>query len=138
MARHIKYYKGKVVVSPSSDYVEYCESMFAHGSFVHQKCSNYTLTNLFFGLCRYVWIIDQLVIRPSPHPKALTHPSSSEVLRAKERTRTHYLFVVFTFELVVESIQEFGGASINTPIIKHFMMDYYKFLIHDLLLLNFF
>jgi hypothetical protein len=110
--------------------------MFAHGSFMHQKCSNYTLSNLYFGLCRYVWIIDQLVIRPSPHPKAPTHPSNPEVLRAKERTRTPYVFIVFTFELVIESIKEFAGASINTPIIKHFTMDYYKFLIHDLLLLE--
>jgi hypothetical protein len=48
---------GKVMVSPKSGYGEFCEScefVFAHGSFVHQKCSNYALTNLLFGLCKYV------------------------------------------------------------------------------------
>jgi len=45
---------GKVVVSPSSGYGESYESMFAYGSFVHQECSNYALTNLLFGLCRSV------------------------------------------------------------------------------------
>ncbi len=43
--------RGKVVASPSSGHGESCESMFAHGSSVHQKCSNYALTNLLFGLC---------------------------------------------------------------------------------------
>jgi hypothetical protein len=38
--------RGKVVASPSSGHEESCESVFAHGLFVHQKCSNYALTNL--------------------------------------------------------------------------------------------
>jgi hypothetical protein len=39
---------------------ESCEFVFAHGSFVHQKCFNYALTNLLFGLCKFVWVIDCL------------------------------------------------------------------------------
>ncbi len=31
------------------------------------KCFNYTLTNLLFGLCRFVWVIKLLVNLPSPH-----------------------------------------------------------------------
>jgi hypothetical protein len=31
---------------------ESCESVFAHGLSVHQKCSNYALINLLFGLCK--------------------------------------------------------------------------------------
>jgi hypothetical protein len=39
---------------PSSGRGESCESVYARASFVHQKCSNYALTNLLFGLCRSV------------------------------------------------------------------------------------
>jgi hypothetical protein len=53
---------------------ESCESMYACDSFVHQKCSNYALTNLLFGLCRSIWIIDPLIIRSNPHFEALAHP----------------------------------------------------------------
>jgi hypothetical protein len=44
--------------------------MYAHDSFIHQKCFNYAITNLLFGLCRFMWIIDLLVIHPNPYPKA--------------------------------------------------------------------
>jgi hypothetical protein len=47
---------------------ESCESVFACGLFVHQKCSNYALTNL-FGLCRSVWVIDCLSHFLVPIPK---------------------------------------------------------------------
>jgi hypothetical protein len=66
--------RGKVVASPSSSRGESCESVYAHGSFVHQKCSNSTLTNLLFGLCKFVWIINPLVTCPSPHPRAPACP----------------------------------------------------------------
>jgi hypothetical protein len=50
------------------------QHMFARASSVHQKCSNCALTNLLFGLCRFMWIIDLLVIHHNPHPKALECP----------------------------------------------------------------
>jgi hypothetical protein len=103
--------RGKVVLPSSSGRADSCESVFAHGSSVHQKCSSYALTNLLFGLCRSIWIIDPLVIRFSPHPEAPTRPSTSEVLRARERAPILYPLVVFTFEFVVKSIKEFGGVS---------------------------
>jgi hypothetical protein len=84
--------------------------MFARGPSVHQKCFNYALTNL-FGLCRFMWIIEPLVIRPNLNLEAPTHPFTPEMLRAKEYTPTPYRFVVFTFEFAVEFIKEFGGAS---------------------------
>jgi len=40
-----------------------------------------------------------LVTRPSPHPKAPTHPSCPQVLQVKERTPTPYSFIIFTFGL---------------------------------------
>ncbi len=93
---------------------EFCEFVFACGSFVHQKCSNYAQTSLLFGLCRSMWIIDLLVTCPSPHLEALAHPSTPEVLRAKECTLTPYPSVVFTFGLAIESIKEFGVHELIT------------------------
>jgi len=52
-----------------------------------------------------------LVNLPSPHPKASTHPSTPEMLGARERAPTLSPFVVVTFGLAIESIKEVGGAS---------------------------
>jgi hypothetical protein len=85
---------------------EFYESIFAHssfvfiyGSFVHQKRSNYALTNLLFGLYRSVRVIDLLVTHRSPYLGAPTCCSTPEVLRARERTPIPYPFVVFTLDL---------------------------------------
>jgi hypothetical protein len=66
MARHREYYKRKVVASPKSGlwgvlWVHVCLWLVCALKMFH-----YALTNLLFGLCRSVWIIDALVIRPSP------------------------------------------------------------------------
>jgi hypothetical protein len=45
-----------------------------------KKGSNYALTNLLFGLCEFVWVINLLVNLPSPHPKISTHPSTLKML----------------------------------------------------------
>jgi hypothetical protein len=90
---------------------ESCESMFACDLYVHQKCSNYALTKLLFGLCKFVWVIDLLVNLPSFYPKIPARPSTLEVLWARERTPTLTPSIVFTFGLAVESIKEFRGAS---------------------------
>jgi hypothetical protein len=71
--------RGNVVASPNLGCGESCEFIYARGLSVHQKCSNYALTNLLFGLCKFVWISDPLVIHCSPHPRALTHPSTLEM-----------------------------------------------------------
>jgi hypothetical protein len=88
--------RGKVVASPKSSRGECCESVFAHGLSVHQKCFNYTLTNLLFGLCRSVWIIDLLVTYLSSHPRALACPFTPKVLGARECAPIPYPSVVFT------------------------------------------
>ncbi len=111
MARHKVYYKGGRWWLPwSLGCDESCESVFVRDEFVHQKCSSYTLTNLLFCLCKFVWVSDLLINLPSPHPKALARPSTPKVLRAKERTPTPPS-IIFTLGLIVESIKEFGGAS---------------------------
>jgi hypothetical protein len=103
--------RGRWWLPPSSGRGESCESVFARGLSVHQKCFNYALTNLLFGLCRHVWVIDLLVILPSPYLGAPIHPSTPKVLQAREHTPTPSPSVVFTFGLAFESIQEPGGAS---------------------------
>ncbi len=90
--------RGKVVASPNPGRGESCEFVFVHGSSVHQKCSNYALTNLLFGLCKSMWIIDSLVTHPSPHPGAPAHPFTPKVLQARECTPTLYPSVIFTLD----------------------------------------
>jgi len=46
--------RGKVLASPSLGCGESCESVYARGLSMHQKCYNYALTNLLFGLCGLV------------------------------------------------------------------------------------
>jgi hypothetical protein len=53
VVNHREYYKeegGGFLPSLGRD--DSYESVYASGLFVHQKCSNYALTNLLFGLCR--------------------------------------------------------------------------------------
>ncbi len=104
--------RGKVMASSSLGRAKSCESMFTDGSSMHQRCSNYALTNLLFGLCRSVWVIDLLANIPSPHLGALAHPSNLEVLWAKERTSMPFRSIVFIFGFIVEFIKELRGASI--------------------------
>ncbi len=64
-----------------------------------------------------------LVTRPSPHLEALARLSTPELLQNKECAPTPYLYDVFTFGLVVESIKEFGGVSdvpqnMATPLVE--------------------
>jgi hypothetical protein len=51
---------------PSPGHGESYESVFAYDSSVHQKCFDYALTNLLFGLCRFVRVIELLVIHSNP------------------------------------------------------------------------
>ncbi len=103
--------RGKVVTSPKSGpwwVLWVCVYLW----FIHApKCYNCTLTNLLFGLCKSVWVIELLVNLPNPHPGAPTHPSTPEVLRTRECAPTPSPFVVFTFGLIIESIKELRGAS---------------------------
>jgi len=53
MVKHREYDKREGGASrPSLGHGESCEFVFAHGSSLHQKCYNYTLTNLLFDLYR--------------------------------------------------------------------------------------
>jgi hypothetical protein len=69
-------YGGRWWLPPSLGRDEFCESVFACGSSVHQKCSNFALTDLLFNLCKFVWIIEPFVTRPNPYFEAPTCPST--------------------------------------------------------------
>jgi len=69
-----------------------------------------------FGLCKFMWVIDLLIILLNPNPETLTHPSTPKVLQAKGRASTLFPSIVVTFGLIVESIKEFEGAS-HSPIV---------------------
>ncbi len=74
MAKHKVFYKKEVVASSKFGlwwvlWVRVCPWWV-----LHQKCSNYALTKLLFGLCKFIWIMDLLANHPSPHPKVLTCP----------------------------------------------------------------
>jgi hypothetical protein len=81
------------------------------------KCSNYTLTNLLFGLCKSTWVIDLLVNLPSPHPKLQHAPLPSKCCEPKSTPQLFFPFFAFTFGLAVESIKELRGSS-HLPIKK--------------------
>ncbi len=113
LANHGKYYKGEGGGSPQFRPwwvlgIHVC-MWFIHAPKVLQLC----ITNLLFGLCRSIWIIDMLIICPNPHPRTLACPYTLKVLQIKECTPTPYYFVVFTLGLAFESIKKFGGASIT-------------------------
>jgi len=91
--------------------------MYGHGSSVHQKCSNYALTNLLFGLCKFVWIIDLFITCFSLHPGTLTCLSTLEALWIKECIPIPSSFVIFMFRLTFEFYKEFGGMSVGMPYI---------------------
>jgi hypothetical protein len=55
------------------------------------------------------------LVNLSPYLGTPAQPSTPEVLRARERVPTPP-FVIFTFGLVIESIKEFGGASMLDPL----------------------
>jgi len=75
------------------------------------KHSNYALTDLLFGLCKSMWVIELLVNLLSPHPRSSKHPSTPKVLWTKEYNPASSPSDVFTFGLAVECIKELGGAS---------------------------
>jgi hypothetical protein len=84
------------------------------------KCSNYALTNLLFGLCKFMWVSELLVNLPSPISELQHTPTPPSV--------------VFTFRLVVESIKELGGVCqivLHHQYVLYFIL-HLKFLVLEL------
>jgi len=104
MASHRNYYKGEGGGFPQIWFVvNLVSSCMSHGSSMHQKCSNYALTNLLFGLCKSIQIIDPLATCFNPHPIALAHPFYPQ--------NPNFFFVVFILTLALKSFKEFWGVS---------------------------
>jgi hypothetical protein len=97
---------------------ESCEFVFVCASFVHQKCSNYALNNLLFGLCRFVWVIDLLVILPTFYLKVPTHPFTLKILPAKERTPTFHSFAMFTLDSHLSLLRSLGVCQLISNVVK--------------------
>jgi hypothetical protein len=101
---------GRWWLPPSLGRGEFYESVFAYGSFVEQKCSSYALTNLLFNLCRSMWVIDLLVILPSPHPGVPACPLPPKCYEPWNTPQLLVLLLFSLFKLTVESIKGVGGA----------------------------
>jgi hypothetical protein len=82
------------------------------------KCSNYALTNLFFGLCRYVWVSEFLVNLPNPTPELQHAPFTPKCWEPGSAPQLLSPSIIFTFGLTIESINELRGALI--PRLPHF------------------
>jgi hypothetical protein len=101
----------KVVASPKSKpwwilWVRVC----AWFVFVHQECYNYTLTNLVFGLCKLVWIVDLLVIIYSFYPITPTHPSYPKMLQVGEHIPTFFFFHCFHLRIHIWVLRGVWGC----------------------------
>ncbi len=89
MANHREYYKVKGGALPQ---VQVMMSLVNPCMLAVWPCTKSAptnaLTNLLFGLCMYGWIIESLIIHPSPHLGVAAHPSTLEMLRIRECTLT--------------------------------------------------
>jgi hypothetical protein len=99
-ANHKKYYKGEGGGFPSLGHDKSCEFVYVGGSSVHQKCSNYALTNLLFSLCKSIWIIDSLVFCPNPIPKLQHTPLPSKCYKWRNKSQLLLLFSLWDFHWV--------------------------------------
>jgi len=102
--------RGKVVASPKSRpwwilWVHVCMWLICA-----PKCSNYTLTNLLFGFCMFVWVIKVFVNLPNPIPELQHAPLPPKCYELGSAPWLLHLSL-FIFGLIVESIKELGGAS---------------------------
>jgi hypothetical protein len=80
--------RGKVVASPKSK-SWWILWIRVYLWLIHApKVFQLHITNLLFGLCRSIWVIDLLVNLPSPRPGTPTRPFAPEVLGVRERTPT--------------------------------------------------
>jgi len=82
--------------------------VFAHGSSVHQRCPNYALTNLSFGLCKSMRVIELLVNISSPHHRISTCPSTPKVLRAENAPQLFFLSLFSSLDLQLGPSRSLG------------------------------
>jgi hypothetical protein len=97
---------------PSLGCDESCEFVFACDSSVHQRCSNYALTNLLFSLYRSVWMTRLSIFLIPPQSSSMPfYPQS--VTNQGMRPNSFSFHYLFFFGLKTKSIKELRGASPN-------------------------
>jgi hypothetical protein len=119
MAIHKEYYKGEGDVFPQVRVMVSIEFMYCHDSSMHQKCSNYALTNLLFDLCISIWIIYLLGICHNPHPRT---PACIFYLWSVANKGTYFnsFFWCFHFETRIWIFQQiWGWVSMNMQLIHN-------------------
>jgi hypothetical protein len=106
---------GRWWLPSSPGHGESCGSMFAHGLSMHQKCFTYALTNLLFGLCKSVWVIDPLVACFGPHLGTPAHPSTPEVLWIRNVPQLFILPLFSHLDSQLSLSRSLGVCQLNTP-----------------------
>ncbi len=89
--------RGRRWFPPSSSCDESCESLYAHGPSMQQKCFNYALINLLFGFCISICIIDSLATCFSLHHGAPTPPSYPQSATNEKTHLKSFFFHCFHF-----------------------------------------
>ncbi len=102
---------GRWWLPPSLGRGESWKSKFACGLFMHQKCSNYTLTNLLF-LCRFVWVIELLVNLPSPIPELQHAPLLPKCYEPRSAPQLPFL-------PLLSPLKSLGVHHYPTPLIRN-------------------
>ncbi len=88
VVKHKEYYKGGGGGFPQVRVVVSLMRLMSSCLVMVRPCTkNYALTNLLFGLCKSMWIIELFDTFPSPHPRAPAPPSTPKALRTKERSQ---------------------------------------------------
>jgi hypothetical protein len=85
--------------------------MYVCGLFVHQKCSNYALIDLLFGLCKSIWIIDSLVachLSYSPSQKSNTPFSPQKCYELRNVPQFIYLLLFSFWDLHLSLSRSLG------------------------------
>ncbi len=104
--------------------------LWIHVSSVHQKCSNYALTNSVFGLCKSVWVIDLFVIFSSFHPGTPAWPFTPKCC---ERGKVSQLLIFLLFTLWTHNwIHKRVWRCVNHPLLSNALIFYdeYGLIIH--------
>jgi hypothetical protein len=111
MTRHRVYYNGEGGGFPQIWAMVSLVSSCCPWPIRAPKSCNYTLTNLLFGLYRFVWVIEVLFNLPNPISE-LEHAPLPPKCFEPRNTPQFRLLPLFTFGLTIECIKELGGASL--------------------------
>ncbi len=88
------------------------------------KCYNYTLTNLLFGLCKFMWVSEVLANLPGPIPELQHVPLPRSAMNQGTHPNS-FSFYCFTFGFIVESSRSFEVCHVSSNgLLKLKIMDW--------------